>query len=443
MVLTMGSILVGEHHCENTDRDLRIGGVGRVDPAAAVVVDPMKRDGTESCLLLTITLLINTGVPPMTMTIDTRDVCCVALELSKTSWVCAFAAPGDSKAAVHKIEAGKVDRLIGILNSGKAKAEHQLGRPMQTVLCYEIGYDGFWLARLLIARGIRTVVFDPASFLMPRRGRRAKTDRLDAEGMTRTLRAWLAGDREVARDVQIPSIEQEDAKRIERERKYLVEERISIVGRIKGLLALHGIWLTGKRIGKGLRERLEAMKTGDGRPLAPFLRRDIERMLSRYDLVSRQIAEVEADRKEALSDKSGRFPHAEKVQRLAMLGAVGETTATVLVAEVYHRSFETRRHVASFVGLAPSPYKSGDVDRDRGISKAGTKLARQTLVELAWFWLRYQPDSKLSQWWRQRFGDKGMRGRKVGIVALARKLAIALWRFVEDGVVPEGATLKA
>ena len=379
----------------------------------------------------------------MMTNIDTGDICCAALELSKTSWVCAFAVPGDSQAVVHKIKASDVDRLVGILNSSKAKAEHHLGRPLQIVLCYEVGYDGFWLARLLIARGIRTIVFDPASFLMPRRGRRAKTDRIDAEGMTRTLRIWLSGDREVARDVQIPSVEQEDAKRIERERKHLVEARISIVGRIKGLLALHGIWLTGKRIGKGLRERLDTIRTGDGRPLAPFLRRDIERMLCHYDFVTQQIEEVLADRKEALTDRSGRFPHAEKVQLLATLGAVGETTATVLVAEVYHRSFETRRHVASFVGLAPSPHNSGDTDRDRGISKAGTKLARQTLVELAWFWLRYQPNSKLSLWWHERFGGMGMRGRKVGIVALARKLAIALWRFVEEGVIPEGATLKA
>lgn len=310
------------------------------------------------------------------------------------------------------------------------------------MVCYEVGYDGFWLARLLMKRGIRTIVFDPASFLMPRRGRVAKTDRLDAEGMTRTLRSWLAGNREVARDVQIPSVEQEDAKRIERERKYLVEERISIVGRIKGLLALHGIWLPGKYIGKGLRNRLDTVVTGDGRALAPFLRRDIERMLTRYDLISQQIAEVEADRKAALADQRGTFPHADKVRRLATLGSVGETTATVLVAEVYHRTFETRRHVASFVGLAPSPYKSGDVDRDRGINKAGTKLARQTLVELAWFWLRYQPKSKLSLWWRERFADKGMRGRKVGIVALARKLAIALWRFVEDGAIPGGRNVE-
>jgi len=376
----------------------------------------------------------------MTMTIDTRDICCAALELSKTTWVCAFSAPGDGKVVVHKIKAGEVDRLIGFLDGSKVKAEHQLGRPLQIVLCYEVGYDGFWLARLMIARGIRTVVFDPASFLMPRRGRRAKTDRLDAEGMTRTLRAWLGGNRDVARDVQIPSVEQEDAKRIERERKYLVEGRTSIVGRIKGLLALHGIWLSSKRISRDLSKRLDTLRTGDGRPLAPLLRRDIERMLRHYEFVCQQIAEVVADRSKALAED--RFPQAEKVRHLATLGAVGETTATILVAEVYHRSFETRRHVASFVGLAPSPYNSGDTDRDRGISKAGTKLARQTLVELAWFWLRYQPNSRLSLWWHERFGDKGMRGRKVGIVALARKLAIALWRFVEQGVIPEGATLK-
>ncbi len=379
----------------------------------------------------------------MTMTIDTYDVCCVALELSKTSWVIAFAAPNDSKIATHKIKSGDVERLLAVLNTSKAKAEQRLGRPLQIVLCYEVGYDGFWLARWLIARDIRTIVFDPASFLMPRRSRVAKTDRLDAEGMTRILRRWLSGDREVAREVQVPSVEQEDAKRIERERKYLVEERISVIGRIKGLLALHGIWLDRKNIGKGLRQRLEEITTGDGRPLAPFLRSEIERMLTRHDLISRQIAEVEADRKAALNNEKGAFPQAEKVRRLTMLGAVGETTATVLVAEVYHRTFQTRRQVASFVGLAPSPYKSGEVDRDRGINKSGSKLARHMLVELAWFWLRYQPNSQLSQWWRERFGNQGMRGRKVGIVALARKLVIALWRFVEDGIVPEGATLKA
>ena len=155
---------------------------------------------------------------------------------------------------------------------------------------------------------------------MPRKGRRAKTDRLDAEGMTRTLRAWLSGDREVARDVRIPTVEEEDAKRIERERKHLVEQRTSIVGRIKGLLALHGIHLSGKRIGKGLQERLEDIKTGDGRQLAPFLRRDIERMLRHYEFICDQIKEVEADRKSALTDETGHFPHREKVHRLVDAG---------------------------------------------------------------------------------------------------------------------------
>lgn len=402
----------------------------------------MQRDGAEWRTLWTAKPKTDTGVPLMTIAADMRDVCCAALELSKTGWVCAFAAPGDSRASVHKMKAGDTERLLGVLNNGKARAERKLGRPVEIVLCHEVGYDGFWLARLLMARGIRTIVFDPASFLMPRRGRRAKTDRLDAEGMTRTLRAWLAGNHDAAREVQIPSVEQEDAKRIERERKSLVEERTSLVGRIKGLLALHGIWLTGKRIGQGLKARLNSMKTGDGRPLGPFLRGEIERLLTRYDMICQQIAEVEAERKAALDGSAGQFPKADKVRVLSTLGGVGETTATVLVAEVYHRTFATRRHLASFLGLSPSPYSSGEVERDQGINKAGNKLARQTLVELAWFWLRYQPDSKLSLWWRERFGAKGMRARKVGIVALARKLAIALWRFVEAGVVPEGAALK-
>jgi transposase len=298
------------------------------------------------------------------------------------------------------------------------------------------------VARLLPTKGVRTIVFDPTSFLRPRKSRLAKTDRLDAEDMTRVLRSWLSGDRSVARDVRIPTVEEEDAKRIERERKHLVEERTRIIGRIKGLLALHGIRLDSKGIGKGLRRRLETLRTGDGRPLPPFLQREIGRLLDRFEFICTQKSKVEEDRRLALSGDET-FPCQEKVARLVTLRGVGETTAAVLVAEVFHREFETRRHLASFLGLAPSPYASGDVSRDRGINKAGSKLARQTLVELAWFWVRYQPQSQLSLWWQTRFAGTGMRGRKVGIVALARRLAIALWRFVEHGLVPEGATLKA
>ena len=374
---------------------------------------------------------------------DVRDVCCAALELSQTSWLLAFSPPGGGRVGTHKIKAGDVERLVGLLERQQAKAEQEASRSLTTVLCYEVGYDGFWLARLLNGRGLRTVVFDPASFLLPRRGRLAKTDRLDAEGMTRTLRAWLGGDGRVVREVRIPTVEEEDAKRIERERKHLVHQRTRVIGRIKGLLALHGIRIASKGVGKSLQASLANLQTGDGRQLGPFLMRDVGRMLQHLKFINEQIAEAEADRGQALTADSNSFPCRDRVKMLTRLDGIGETTATTLVAEVYHRVFPTRRHVAAYMGLAPSQYASGAVSRDRGISKAGSKLARTTVVELAWFWLRYQPASKLARWWHERFADKGMRGRKVGIVALARKLAIALWRFLEHGVVPEGATMKA
>jgi len=260
-----------------------------------------------------------------------------------------------------QVKSWYVDRLLSVLDQGRVKAMQTVSGAVEIVVCYEVGYDGFWLARLLSARGIRTIVFDPASFLRPRRGRLAKTDRLDAEEMTRILRTWLSGDHSIATAVRIPTVEEEDAKRIERERKNLVEERTRIVARIKGLLALHGIWLGSKGINKRLQGRFDTMMTGDGRPLPPFLRRDIERMFRHHEFICSQLAEVEADRKVALADETSCFPHRDKVRRLRMLGAVGETTATVLVAEVFHRTFQTRRHLASFIGLAPSPYASGEV----------------------------------------------------------------------------------
>jgi transposase len=373
---------------------------------------------------------------------EIQDVCCVALELSQSKWVCAFAPPAGGKANLHTIKAGDHARLVEWLERQRVRAETSLGRSLKLAVCYEAGYDGFWLARLLLKAGIRTVVFDPASFLKPRRGRWAKTDRLDAEEMTRILRSWLGGDSAVAREVRVPTVEEEDAKRLCRERKTLVNERTRLVGRIKGLCALHGIMVPGKRIARRWVASLNEHRTGDGRPMPPFLRREIGRLLRRYEVLEELLAEVELDCQTALTEPTSPFPAQDKALRLSTLGGVGPTSALLLVAEIYHRSFDTRRHLASFVGLAPTPHASGDVSRDRGIGKAGTKLARQTLVELAWSWLRYQPESALSAWWRQRFAGAGMRGRKVGIVALARKLVIAFWQFLENGVVPEGATVK-
>jgi transposase len=373
---------------------------------------------------------------------EIQDVCCVALELSQSKWLCAFAPPGGGKLSLHTVKAGDHVRLVDWLGQQQVRAELAVRRPLQLTVCYEVGYDGFWLARLLLETGIKTVVFDPASFLKPRRGRWAKTDRLDAEGMTRILRAWLAGDSSVARQVRIPTVEEEDAKRLCRERKALVNERTRLVGRIKGLCALHGIVVPRKRIARRWTAKLDQCRTADGRLIPPYLRREIGRLLRRYQVIEELITEVEIDCEIAAVEPASPFPARGKVQRLATLGGVGRTSALLLVAEVYHRSFDSRRHLASFIGLAPTPHASGDVSRDRGIGKAGAKLARQTLVELAWCWLRYQPESALSVWGRHRVAGAGMRGRKVGIVALARRLAIAFWRFLEDGLVPEGAAIK-
>ena len=252
-----------------------------------VEIDPMeaRSSGTAAARLpaqqLELIAMIN----------ETSDVCCVALELSQSKWLCAFTPPDGAGVSLHTIKAGDHARLVDWLGRQRVRAELALGRPLQLVVCYEVGYDGFWLARLLLNVGIRTVVFDPASFLKPRRGRWAKTDRLDAEEMTRILRSWLGGDSSVAREVRLPTVEEEDAKRLCRERKTLVNERTRLVGRIKGLCALHGIIVPGQRIGKRWAAHLDEYLTGDGRPIPPYLRREIGRLLRRYQVIEELIAE--------------------------------------------------------------------------------------------------------------------------------------------------------
>lgn len=194
--------------------------------------------------------------------------------------------------------------------------------------------------------------------------------------------------------------------------------------------------------GGAWREQLEALRTGDGRPLGPYLKNEIAREFDRLHLVLEQMKIVAAERRDTLLDPASPFPNRYKVATLARLAGIGELSATLLVAEVYHRKFDNRRHLASYLGLAPSPYASGDSEREQGISKAGNKPARTLLVELAWGWMRHQPSSALTEWYRTKFAERGARGRKVGVVALARKLAIALWHFVEQGIVPAGAVLN-
>ena len=315
----------------------------------------------------------------MTGAIDTDEFCCASLDLSQTKWVCAFSAPLSRRPSVQSFTAGSTEQLVAWLEKLRRRSEVSLGQELKVVVCYELGYDGFWLARLLPTKGIWTIVFDPASFLRPRRARIAKTDRLDAEDMIRTLRAWLSGDASVAREVRVPSIEEEDAKRLARERKHLVNERTRLIGRIKSLCALHGVQVPKHMISKRWAKTLDQQLTGEGKEIPPFLRRELHRLLRRYEFLAGLLREVESEAAKAVSDPESPFPLKAKVALLARLAGVGQSSAAMLVAEVFVRKFENRRHLSSFLGLAPTPHASGDISRNKGISKAGCKLARSLL----------------------------------------------------------------
>ena len=265
-----------------------------------------------------------------------------------------------------------------------------------------------------------------------------KTDRLDAEGMLRVLAAWRAGDRKVCSMVRVPTPEQEDAKRPHRERQHLVQERVRVENRIEALLFAQGI-----RKRPSLRtwsRSLDELRTGDGRALPPLLRAELDRLRRRLSLLLEMIRELEAEQAEALTtpakDSAG-----QQIAALQRIRGIGPNFSAVLVREVFYRDFENRRQLASYVGIAPTPHQSGEMDRDRHISRAGNPRARTTLVQLAWLWLRYQPGSDLASWFRERVGVLQGRTRRIAIVALARKLLIALWRYVATGVIPAGVTL--
>lgn len=370
-------------------------------------------------------------------------ICTVAIELSRSRWIIGALPPRGTKVAVATVAGGNTEQLMAHLNRVEARLKREFGERVEVKICFEAGYDGFWLARFLRDRGLDVYVLDASSFLISRRGRRTKTDRIDVEAMTFTLRAYLAGDPSVCRVVPIPTPEAEDAKRISRERTRLASERTRHVNRIRGLLALHGIRAIKGLWGGGWRAQLDMLETGDGRPLGRHIKAEIIREFERLHLVLEQIKVLEAERRDTLLDPVSTFPDRAKVVQLTKLAGIGELSATLLVAEVFHRRFSTRRHLASYLGLAPTPYASGDVERDQGISKAGNKPARTLLVEITWAWMRHQPTSELTAWYRRRFAENGARSRKVGVVAMARKLAIALWHFVEHGVIPSGAVLNA
>jgi transposase len=366
----------------------------------------------------------------------------VAMELSKSTWLLAAQASPSGKTSSHRLESGDVAGLLGLLRRLQAREQQARGDDLQIVVGYEAGYDGFWLQRRLAAEGISCWVMDPGSLQVDRRARRVKTDRLDAAMLLRALMAWWRGDRAACHMVQVPSVEREDVRRTHRERQRLIAERVQHVNRIKGLLANQGIYDV-QPLRRDRWERLDELRTGDGRDLSPRLRREIEREFKRLELVLEQIAAVEAERDASVAAPAADDPDAAKVAQLAKLGGIGIELANVLVREALYRSFSNRREVAAYAGLTPSPYTSGERHRDQGISKAGNPLLRKAMIELAWLWLRYQPDSALARWFTERVGVVRGRIRKITAVALARKLLVALWRYLMTGQVPEGAHLKA
>jgi transposase len=293
-------------------------------------------------------------------------------------------------------------------------------------------------AGLLTTHGIAAHVLEPTSILVNRRARRAKTDRLDAEGMLRVLAAWLGGDRQVCSMVRVPTPEEEDAKRPHREREHLIQEKQRLESRIEALLFTQGI-----RARPSLRSwehDMAALRTGDGRALPPLLRAELDRLRRRLVLVLELIREVEAERTAALAAATDDAT-VRKITALQRIRGIGANFAAVLGREVFYRSFANRRQLASYVGIAPTPHQSGGMDRDRRISRAGNSRARTTLIQLAWLWLRYQPGSALATWFRERVGTRQGRTRRIAIVAMARRLLIALWRYVETGVLPDGVAL--
>jgi transposase len=354
----------------------------------------------------------------------------LALELSWNSWKLAFTVGLGQKARLRTILARNTELLFREID--KAKARFGLPADAPVASCYEAGRDGFWLHRLLVHHGLDNRVVDSASIEVNRRQRRAKSDALDATKLVEMLIRFHNGETKVWRVVCIPTVADEDRRQRHRELIELKARRTEHSNRIKGLLATFGLDVL---VDAGLPRRLGEMRQWDGEPLPPGLVARVPREFARWQQVDGQVVALSNEQRRAVRDD--KESHVEQVRRLLDLKGIGPVGAWILVREVFGwRSIKNRRELA---GLVPTPYGSGDSHREQGISKAGNRRVRWVLVELAWGWLHHQPDSALSRWYQRRFGSGNARARKVGIVALARKLLVALWKYLEGGEVPEGA----
>jgi len=385
--------------------------------------------------------LNNKKVTNMKTVLQSKDnafnpVLYMAFELSDKKWKLGFS--NGERIRLKTINAGDWSALLAEIE--RAKAKLNCPADARVVSCYEAGRDGFWIHRALQGEGIESRVLDSASIEVSRRKRQVKTDRIDAGALLRLLMRYVNGEKAALHVVRVPTVAEEDQRRLNRERERLLKERGAHSARIKSLLVAHGIRLT--RLSELPRLLPSAKAAVTGYALPADLKAELEREYERYVLVDRQVKALEHLQRERAASVDSVAIH--MIEQLRSLKGVGWQSSWVLSTEFFSwRQFKNGKQVGACAGLTPTPFDSGDSTREQGISKAGNKRIRKLMVELAWLWLRYQPHSALSQWFEQRFGSGGKRMRRIGIVALARKLLIALWRYLEHGVLPEGAVLKA
>jgi transposase len=360
----------------------------------------------------------------------------LAFELSQKQWKLGFTIGIAQRPRIRNIMARDLQALQHEIQTAKQRFGLPGDAPVMS--CYEAGRDGFWIHRYLETNGVQNLVVDPASIEVSRRARRRKTDKLDVTKLLAMLIRYHGGERKVWRVVHVPSRQAEDARHLHRELLTLKTERTRHINRIKGLLICQGVSVPVKA---NFPDLLESIRLWDGSQLPEALCMRLQREYQRWLFVNQQIDQLIAHRKELL--KTSQLPSVEQVRQLMRLKGIGINSAWLFVMEFFSwRDFRNRREVGACAGLTNAPYQSGDSSKDQGIEKAGNRFIRAMIIEIAWSWLRSQPESKLSQWYQRRFGQGNTRLRKIGIVALARKLLIALWRYLETGTVPEGAHLK-
>ncbi len=360
----------------------------------------------------------------------------VALDLGSTKWTIGSTTDAAQRPRVKSIAAGDVAALQREINAAKARFGLPAEAPVQS--CYEAGRDGFWLHRWLASQGVSNIVVDSSSIEVNRRARRAKTDQIDVGRLLQLLWRWARGERRVWSVVQVPTPTAEDHRQLPREIATVREDRKRLRNRIQGLLITQGIRLG---LGSQFLKRVRLAQTGDGRPLPDGLIARLEREWGQLRFIQQRLMALKATQARQVATGTDRV--ATVARQLCLVRGVAETSALLFSTELFGtREFHNRREVAALTGLAPVPYRSDQSVRDQGISKAGRTELRRVAVQLGWGWLRWQRDSALTKWFHQRFGHAGGRSRRIGIVAVARKLLIALWHFVTRGVVPDGAALK-